>query len=388
MVEYRILLLIPSLEGFGGTEKMVHGLSRLLSSEGRTLTVASFDSPSGSPDKVNERQVHALGPLPQLPLPLRPIGYALGAWRLWRLKRRLRITVTISNLWRSDLISALAPGGRKIALCHINLVGNPTNALMLKWRPLVAAIYRSFDRVVAVAEPLAVELGALYRLHPPKICSIDNFVEVSEAHNCLPDDGVIRFVWCGRMVVEKNLTGLLHLWADFARQRPAVQLLLLGTGPLKDEMQRLCSALGLTASESPNDKEAKVVFTGMVNNPQDYFIGSRALLLTSQSEGVGLVIMEALTYGIPVLAADSPPGGVRSALSDEEKGQEAAGGALLPIPTADDPFSRKPWLEQLCKAAYDDEHWMKWHRGALDRATRFRPSVAQVAWNILLEELD
>ena len=89
----------------------------------------------------------------------------MAARRLRALKQRLKIDATISNLWRSDLISVLSGGfDRKIALCHTNIVGNPTNRTMLRLRPLVGAVYRRCDRVVAVNEALSRELAALYAL--------------------------------------------------------------------------------------------------------------------------------------------------------------------------------------------------------------------------------
>jgi hypothetical protein len=67
--------------------------------------------------------------------------------------KRAQFVRALRNLWGADLISVLSGGNdRKIALCHINVVGNPTNRLMVSFRPLVAAIYRKFDRVVAVRE--------------------------------------------------------------------------------------------------------------------------------------------------------------------------------------------------------------------------------------------
>jgi hypothetical protein len=60
--------------------------------------------------------------------------------------KRAQFVRALRNLWGADLISVLSGGNdRKIALCHINVVGNPTNRLMVSFRPLVAAIYRKFD---------------------------------------------------------------------------------------------------------------------------------------------------------------------------------------------------------------------------------------------------
>ena len=189
---------------------------------------------------------------------------------------------------------------------------------MVSFRPLVAAIYRKFDRVIAVSEPLARELKALYRLPSRRITHIENFVERQEPTPRLPSDGVRRFVWCGRLVTEKNVEGLLHAWRDFVQQDPnGVQLVVLGDGALRDTLIALAGDLGLRVGRTVEDGEAQVVFTGRVSDPAAYMTGASALVLTSRAEGLPMALLEALSLGVPVLASDCESGGVRSALVGE-----------------------------------------------------------------------
>ena len=100
----RLLLLMPSLSGTGGAERMVDGLSRLLSSADVEAFEASFNSPGVRRRFDNPTPFHPLGPLPRLPLPFRAFEYFVAARRLKALKQRLKIDATISNVWRSDLV--------------------------------------------------------------------------------------------------------------------------------------------------------------------------------------------------------------------------------------------------------------------------------------------
>ncbi len=383
----RLLLLIPSLAGFGGTERVVLSLSALLSASDRDVFIATFDPAAQS--RANGARIYSLGPIPRLPLALRPVAYALAANRLRRLKKKLGVDLTISNLWGSDLISVLS-GGRdhKIALCHINVVGNTTNRLMVSFRPLVAAIYRKFDRVIAVSEPLARELKALYRLPPRRITHIENFVERQEPTPRLPSDGVRRFVWCGRLVTEKNVEGLLHAWRDFVQQDSNnVQLVVLGDGAMRDALIALAGDLGLRVGRTVEDGEAQVVFAGRVSDPAAYMAGASALVLTSRAEGLPMALLEALSLGVPVLASDCEGGGVRSALvgegvcdprrSNAEYGQA---GALLPVPDGADPRSLRVWREALREACRDDGPSVRWREGALARASLFTKDAARSRW--------
>lgn len=371
----------------GGAERVVDGLSRLFSSADQTVFEASFDPPGSNRCFENAAPFYPLGPIPRLPLLFRPIEYIIAASRLRRLKRRLRIEATVSNLWRSDLISVLSGGeDRKIALCHINVLGNATNRLMVWMWPLVATVYRCFDRVIAVNEALARELADLYHLPPEGIGFIDNFVERPNARSRLPDDGVKRFVWCGRMTPEKNVAGLLRAWSKFVAQENGAQLVLLGGGPLRAELERLASELGLRMGNI-QDVAAQLVFAGIVAEPAGYMLGARALLLSSLNEGLPMVVLEALSLGLPVFASDCPAGGVRSAVRgggafdlNRESAEATSSGALLPAPSADNPSSLRIWREMLSVAFHDERLWVSWRTGALQRAVNFSPVIARQHW--------
>lgn len=380
----RILLLVPSMRGAGGTERVVHNLAALLAGLGHEVAVATFDAPADSLHFETVQQSFALGPLPRLPLPLRALEYILEARRLRTLKRRFRPDLVISNLWRADLISQLAGGTeRKVAVAHINVVGNPTNRMMLRLRPLVATVYRRFARVVAVSPPLAVELRDLYRLDPARIVAIDNFSDAPPASPCLPADGVRRLLWCGRLVPEKNPAGMLDAWATFCAGHERIQLVMLGDGPLRGALESQAAALGLRFGTSPEDPSLQLVFAGVVARPADYMVSARALVLSSEAEGMPMVLLEALALGMPILAADCPAGGVRAVLSDD--GNEATGfGALLPIPRVGDRANQAAWQPWLGRAVDDDAELARWRDQALHRAELFSTKSAATAWQALM----
>jgi glycosyltransferase involved in cell wall biosynthesis len=384
-VQLRILLLIPSMRGAGGTERVVHNLAALLSGLGHEVAVATFDAPGDPVHFQPTAQLFPLGPTPRLPLPLRPFAYFIEARRLASLKRHFRADLTISNLWRADLISQLSGGAdRKIAVAHINVVGNPTNRMMLRLRPLVASIYRRFARVVAVSRPLAAELADLYRLAPGQALAIDNFSDPPPATPCLPDDGVRRLLWCGRLVPEKNLAGLLDAWAAFCKERSQVQLVVLGDGPLRAKLTCQAAAHELRYGTEP-DAATQVVFAGVVARPADYMVSARALLLSSEAEGMPMVLLEAIALGMPVIASDCPAGGVCAVLSDDGSA-ETGFGALLPIPRVGDIASQQAWLPWLARAVDDDGLLADWRRAALKRAERFSSATAAARWQAAIAE--
>jgi glycosyltransferase involved in cell wall biosynthesis len=389
-----ILLLIPSMAGIGGTERMVDNLSRLFAEAGHKVFQVTFDPPSALRSLSSETTIYQLGPIPRLPLALRFVSYALAALRLARLKRQLKPDITISNLWRSDLISQFSLGfDKKIALCHTNVVDNPTNKLMLRFRAIVAAVYRRFDKVVAVSEPLAQELTALYRLPAHKIGFVNNFIFTKLCGASMHQPTEKHFVWVGRMVPEKNLTGLLHVWARFIRENKEFQLLVIGDGPQQAELHDLANTLQLTAATDSETRSASVVFLGRRNEPLELIRHSYALLLPSLSEGLPIVVLEALSLGVPILAADAAGGGVRAALIgdyDLSAGQlplPTSCGVLLPIPRSEAEDTIRAWVDWLKTAALDPSRRDSWRSGALKRSERYGPASAYLSWQRIFKSI-
>lgn len=388
----RILILIPSLIGVGGSESLVDSLSNLLSSNHRVFQ-ASFDSPDSKRRLESDIAYFQLGPVPRLPLYLRWITYTLLAIRLSRLKRKLCIGVTISNLWGADLISVLSFGkDKKISLGLINIRGNATNRLMIIFRVLVGLIYRRFDRILAISRPLAVELRELYELSERRLGTFRNFVSVPRPNPVWDNDNIHRFVFCGRLVYEKNVDGLLTAWEAFAKTRSGVQLIVLGDGPLAKDSRALASRLQLSTSSDPSDTDASVLFLGTVKNPEDFMVGARAFVLSSRHEGVPTVLLQALSLSLPILSADCHSGGVSDLLGANAQYQTkdivpVEAGLLLPIPDGADPETLLIWKRALEIADSDNVQHTQWVAGATALFSHYSAESVRRAWMTEIESL-
>jgi glycosyltransferase involved in cell wall biosynthesis len=93
---------------------------------------------------------------------------------------------------------------------------------------------------------------------------------------------------------EKDGETGLRAWAEGALADQGWTMELAGTGTLEGEMRRLCDGLGVTES---------VRFLGRVGDTNELLSATSIFLATAPREPFGLAVAEAMSYGIPVVAA-------------------------------------------------------------------------------------
>ena len=103
-------------------------------------------------------------------------------------------------------------------------------------------------------------------------------------------------VYVGRVAHEKNIGFLLEVLARVRKRVPEVTLVIAGDGPAKAALQRKARRLGL---------ERNVLFIGYLARGQalwDCFTAGDAFVFASKTETQGLVLLEALALGVPVVS--------------------------------------------------------------------------------------
>ena len=110
----------------------------------------------------------------------------------------------------------------------------------------------------------------------------------------------------GRLVKEKNFSLLIKVFANLCKKMD-VKLIILGEGPERKEMERQIHESKL---------ENKIFLPGFYKNPWCMMVKSDIFILPSIQEGFGLVLVEAMICGIPVIATDAIGGGPKSILQN------------------------------------------------------------------------
>jgi glycosyltransferase involved in cell wall biosynthesis len=101
----------------------------------------------------------------------------------------------------------------------------------------------------------------------------------------------------GRLAPEKNWDTLVHAFAQVYAERPDLRLVLIGDGPAKDSLQLLASELGVAE---------RVTFTGALPFEEipRFLKAADAFSFASITETQGIVTIEAMAAGLPIVAVD------------------------------------------------------------------------------------
>jgi len=111
------------------------------------------------------------------------------------------------------------------------------------------------------------------------------------------------------LVGHKDHATLLHAARKIAEHRRDVAVIIVGEGPLRDDLVRLRRDLDLAAT---------VHFTGFVPHAQRLLPGFDVFTLTSRTEGLGTIVLDAAMAGVPVAATSG--GGLPEAVLHERTG--------------------------------------------------------------------
>ncbi|OGX27299.1 MAG: hypothetical protein A2705_02255 [Omnitrophica WOR_2 bacterium RIFCSPHIGHO2_01_FULL_52_10] len=194
---------------------------------------------------------------------------------------RMKIVCTAHG---SDLLALKSPFLRwlkRLALREIDRLTVVSHALEDEIRRLAV------DNIPVEVLPMGVDLAHF---------TPDHYSDaIKEKHGVRGE--LLLFV--GRLSEEKGIEYLIKAMPEILGRFPAAKLLIVGSGPLENQLRVLVENTGIAAN---------VVFVGPVAHLSlaDYYATADVLIGPSVREGFGLVFVEAMACGCPVIASDLP----------------------------------------------------------------------------------
>jgi glycosyltransferase involved in cell wall biosynthesis len=257
----------------------------------------------------------------------RPWLFFLVPWFLtaqllaaYRLVREARPEVVHAHwLLPSGLIGAMLqelPGAsfRLVVTAHgadVHLAGDPLSRLLKR------EVLRSANQVTVVSTALRDKLESALPHIRPAVAPMGVDLQHRFVPAGPPDDDP-TLVFAGRLVEKKGVDVLLHALQRVRQWTPEIRLLIAGHGPLESELRKLTSELAL---------EDRVSFLGSIPNERLPAVLSRAhiavlpfrIAADGDQEGLGLVTVEAMGCGVPVIASDLPA--IHDVITDDVNGR-------------------------------------------------------------------
>lgn len=226
--------------------------------------------------------------------------------------------IVISSYFNVNFIALLAVKNTrtKIIVCDHGLYHSRHFPIKKHWLNrkikdicyfLMSLSYRKADKIVAASEGIRKELTSFFKLPDEKVLCIYNPLpsNIQEAANIAPphpwfEDGGKPIILAAARLEDygKNLSLLLRAVAKVHQNFPC-RLIILGDGEDRQKLEKLAKDLGVAEDVS---------MPGITENPYAYMAHADVLVLSSNFEGWGLALIEALACGCPVISTDCPCG--------------------------------------------------------------------------------
>ena len=282
---------------------------------------------------------------------------------------RLKADITVSLLRREiNFINDIQDGSRKIGELHVNRANyrnfeagdtNIVKRLFAKyWMHNLVSHLKRLDRFVVLTEEDKVswtELSNVEVIPDPLAFDID---QVSPLTNK-------RVIAVGRYVYQKGFDLLLHAWKKIEQQHPDWELAIYGMGE-RTPYEQLIDKLQIDRN--------RCHLNGSTPDIKAEYLNSSLFVFSSRFEGFGMVLIEAMACGLPVVSFDCPCGP-----KDIVRHNEV--GLLVPSGNIDS------LAEAMHQMMSDNIFRQQMAAAAIINAKRFQLDGIALRWKALFEEI-
>ncbi|GLX01866.1 glycosyltransferase family 4 protein [Microtetraspora sp. NBRC 16547] len=169
----------------------------------------------------------------------------------------------------------------------------------------------------------------------------------------------------GRLTYGKGYDLLIRAWAHVAARYPDWTLRIFGDGPRREKLQ---------ASIDKRELTGKVLLMGSVNDVGSELAQASVYVLSSRGEGMPMVILEAMSKGVPVVSYNCPTGPAELITHGHD-------GLLVK------PEKIHAMADAICLLIEDEEQRRRFGANALEKAAGYDIEVVGARWEELLHDL-
>lgn len=312
------IAILCSSSAWGGLELNVLRLAQWLKAAGKeVLLIGKAETPLATEAQKNGVDFHAIRPTSRYfdyssVKTMRTLAEAQGVGAL--------IVNTNADLFRAVLTKIFTHTPLKLAYLQHMQIGHAKRDLYHTW------LYKKLDAWISPLSGLAKQVLQLTRMAPEKLHVVPFGIELQQFKRHMPDklkarhalrlpqDAIIAGI-IGRLDPQKNQAMLLRAAAQLIHEALPLKILIVGANTLDNktdyqrELETLCEELQITDS---------VYFRPFMQDPGVAYAALDIFVLTSEKETYGMVTIEAMAAGLPVLATRS--GGTPELVDDGQTG--------------------------------------------------------------------
>lgn len=309
----RLIYFIPLLSTVGGQERTLTDKANSLASKGHEVMFVTYEHEGALAYELDPGVRHVDVCCHYFSL------YAYSFWRrpweMMMLKRRFRkVMKDVLVDFRPDVIVIAIPNTENF-ICDVLSVADGisvvveshlaqgyqvikrglTEKLMYYvWNP-VKAIRRS-SLLIALTNG---DAACWKKLQVGNVRVIPNPVTLYNDHICSKEKEQGRIICVGRFTPQKRFDRLIEAFSLIADKYPTWHVDIYGDGEDKEKLQKQISEKNLTH---------RIILNPPTKDIYSEYLKSQFFVLSSDFEGFGLVIVEAMACGLPVIATDCPYG--------------------------------------------------------------------------------
>ena len=282
---------------------------------------------------------------------------------------RIRPDITVSLLRREiNFITKIKDGSKKIGELHVNRANyrnfeaDDSNFVKRQfskfWMWSLVKHLKELDRFVVLTEEDKLnwkELEHVDVIPDPLAFQTDIVSQLNSK----------RVIAVGRYVYQKGFDLLLRAWAKVERKRSDWELVIYGQGN-REPYEILIDQLGLDRN--------RCHLYGPTNDIKREYLNSSIFVFSSRFEGFGMVLIEAMACGLPVVSFDCPCG-------PKDIISEGVDGLLVPNGNVSQLSDKLVWLINRPNEIH------RLSLGAVERSKKYSLDILSLKWKHLFDTI-
>lgn len=360
----KLIFLVSDLHLWGGGERVAVLMANHYAAKSTEVTLLSVGKPGG----VLLFEIDPAVKVEYLSIPL-----ASG----WKLFRKMEAIISVRSYFRKQgnkpdknrpvillgmgnfpmILAAMVPKSNQLR--RIGCPHSPYKSISHIWRLLRWLFYRRLEVLVSLTKR---DVPRLKRLHPD-VRVIPNPVSFYPDQAAKLEGRLILAI--GRFDQPKGYDLMMEVFERFCKKNNDWQLKIIGDGPSRPEIEKIAHMKGMADRVTISPATGQIV--------QEYLAAS-IFLMTSRSEGLPMVLLEAQACGLPIVAYDCETGPAEMVHHGED-------GYLVPL------YHSQEMCERLHELASDGNLRKAFGAKARENVKRFLPDKIFGAWDELFRTL-